>query len=709
LQGRARLQEHRAKLLQSKQEAADSSEELGENARLRAESASSRRELRATQWRLERVAERARETIDWQADRVDLLAAELFAIRKSRAWRFGQWLGRVVGLGGAQGVQADRNSLIQSILEEREAAAKTEPCSPGVRRSSFRRIEVLNEFKRNVSDPPSADGMLDLISEERFTEFRETLLRRRQGILVSIVLTKRGKSDLVSTALDSARDQSYTNWELIFVDDGSDPDFVSEIDQLAARDPRIRRVHATAAVMSAMRNEGLQNATGSVAAFLDPDGYWEPDFLLFLVNALLESGAGCGYAGHRVVRSGQEAVIETYRPVFNLSRLQRHSEIDLGSFVFRAVLAEDLGGFDESLEWCDDWDLILRYVTSHPPAQVAAVLATCVERHHDKRQLGLAKACRHAVLNRHAIDWRRLEAQAGERVHGHVTIVIPVFGQIAATKSCLQSIAANQPESDVKIDVVVVDNGNAEPDRKELREIAAKRAECELVESEENYGFGLGCNLGFARSRGEFVVFLNSDTEVSPGWLEALLEPFTNDPEIGIVGPKLLYPDGTLQCGGLAFNDRSVMPYHIYRGFPGAHEAVNKARYFQAVTGACLALRAADFARLRGFDPIFINGCEDIDFCLRMQRDLGKLVFYNPVSVVRHSEGLSVGRNRFIVQNRKIFADRWRGAVMDDDQVYYLADGLKVDRYVKPGREPDGDTAIYVPVFAVKSEARPDS
>jgi glycosyltransferase involved in cell wall biosynthesis len=155
----------------------------------------------------------------------------------------------------------------------------------------------------------------------------------------------------------------------------------------------------------------------------------------------------------------------------------------------------------------------------------------------------------------------------------------------------------------------------------------------------------------------------------------------------------------------MVFNSESAVPYHIYRGHPKDSDEVSKPRYYQAVTGACMAFRAADFAGLRGLDPLFVNGCEDVDFCLRMQRDLGKLVFYNPESEILHLEGQSPGRGRYISFNRELFVRRWADRITPDDSDYYSEDGFEVLGYEKPGAESHGETAAYVPVLVERGSA----
>jgi GT2 family glycosyltransferase len=193
------------------------------------------------------------------------------------------------------------------------------------------------------------------------------------------------------------------------------------------------------------------------------------------------------------------------------------------------------------------------------------------------------------------------------------------------------------------------------------------------VRHEQNVGFAGACNDGAAVATGEWLVFLNNDTLPQPGWLDALLRYASSRERIGLVGSKLLFPNGTIQHAGVVFA-RDLRALHIYAGFPADHPAVNKSREFQVVTGACAVIRRALFDEVGGFDTGFVNGYEDLDLCLRL-RQLGYEVHYCHESVLNHLE--SATRDQvFDQQNHKRFLERWADFVHQDDIQYYLEDGL---------------------------------
>ena len=249
------------------------------------------------------------------------------------------------------------------------------------------------------------------------------------------------------------------------------------------------------------------------------------------------------------------------------------------------------------------------------------------------------------------------------------SIVIPVRNRAALTKQCLE-VLLDSPPQDIASEIVVVDDGSTDSTAQMLAE---RFDQVRVVQHERNLGFAASCNDGAAAATGEWLVFLNNDTLPQPGWLEALLRHASSDERIGLVGSKLLFPNGTIQHAGVVFA-RDLSPRHIYTGFPAEHPAVNTSRQFQAVTGACALIRRSLFQEAGQFDTQFVNAYEDVDFCFRLRR-LGYEVHYCHESVLYHLE--SATRDHALDrQNHELFLERWSELVYQDDIEYYLEDGL---------------------------------
>ena len=234
------------------------------------------------------------------------------------------------------------------------------------------------------------------------------------------------------------------------------------------------------------------------------------------------------------------------------------------------------------------------------------------------------------------------------------SIVIPAYNQVFYTRVCLASLEQQQ----VNAEVVVVDNGSTDETPEALAQWAQRGCGRQVVRYEENLGFARACNAGAEAATGEFTLFLNNDTFVLPGWLDNLIQPFA-DPSIVVTGSRLLYPNGHVQHAGVAFDN--VGPRHIFVGLPGNSPVVLEQRDYQVVTGAALAIRASDFGRLGGFDCSYHNTYEDVDLCLRVRREGGRVV-YVPTSVAYHFESMTEGRvSPTETRNYELLMERWSG------------------------------------------------
>jgi GT2 family glycosyltransferase/glycosyltransferase involved in cell wall biosynthesis len=249
------------------------------------------------------------------------------------------------------------------------------------------------------------------------------------------------------------------------------------------------------------------------------------------------------------------------------------------------------------------------------------------------------------------------------------SIVTPVYNNSALTRRYLNALLSSRPES-VSFDVIVVDDGSTDSTREALR---AYGKAIRLVARETNSGFATACNEGAAIASAEFLVFLNNDTVPQPGWLDALVRHARRHPKAGIVGSKLLFPDGTIQHAGVVIGQNRY-PRHIYIGFPGDYPAANVSRRFRAVTGACMLVRRYLFDQIGGFDTAFTNGFEDVDLCFRAG-ELGFEVHYCHHSVLIHLQSATrAGRADEESRNCEVYQSRWGRRVEPDDFRYYRED-----------------------------------
>ena len=278
------------------------------------------------------------------------------------------------------------------------------------------------------------------------------------------------------------------------------------------------------------------------------------------------------------------------------------------------------------------------------------------------------RVAREAVLKFRAdgataeIVWR---AKSPATAAPTVSIIIPCHNGVALTDACLRSLMETLP-ANFRGEIIVVDDASTDGTAASLRAWAAADPRVKPLRNAKNLGFLETANRGAKAATGEFLVFLNNDLVLLPGWLPPLLRTFRDFPDAGGVGGKLIFPDGTLQeAGGMLFRDGSAA--HFGRGDHALDAPLyNFVRPADYCSAALFATPRALFTKLGGFDQDYAPAYyEDTDYCCAV-RAAGRRIYYQPESAAVHVEGASCGTDltkgakRHQTLNQKHFAKKWR-------------------------------------------------
>ncbi|MEP6636586.1 MAG: glycosyltransferase [Acidobacteriota bacterium] len=239
-----------------------------------------------------------------------------------------------------------------------------------------------------------------------------------------------------------------------------------------------------------------------------------------------------------------------------------------------------------------------------------------------------------------------------------VSVIIPVFNQVDFTQACLASL--QEFSDDVKFEVVVVDDCSTDA----TKDIVGALPGIVYLRNDSNVGFVASCNRGAEKASGTYLAFLNNDTTVMAGSLRSLLETFSLEPQAGLVGSKLIYPDGRLQeAGGIVWQDGSGWNRGKFQD--AAAPEYNYLREVDYCSAASIMIPKSLFEKLGGFEERYRPAYyEDTDLAFKVAQS-GHKVLYQPLSVVIHYEGITggtdtaAGTKKHQEINRQTFSTLW--------------------------------------------------
>jgi GT2 family glycosyltransferase len=463
--------------------------------------------------------------------------------------------------------------------------------------------------------------------------------------------------------IDSVLEQQYPHWELCIADDCSTQPHVRRIlDEYIARDQRIKVVYRDRnGHIAEATNSALEIATGEFIALLDHDDELTADALFENAIALNERPT-LDFVYSDEDKIDEEGVCSDpfYKPDWSPDfMLTCMYTCHLG--VYRTSLVREIGGFRPEVNGAQDYDLALRIAARsdrihHIPRVLYhwRTLPTSTASGAEAKDYAYPAAQR-AIANYLHLVGTPGKVLAGPRPGYHrvlydiqgkprVSVVIPSAGriidwegrQIDLLRMCVGSILEKStwPE----IEIIVIHNNDLRPDLEKWLRTRAKL----VAYTNPNFNLAEKINIGARHATGEHLIIQNDDTEViAPDWIEHMLR-YSQQPRIGAVGAKLLFPDNRIQHAGVVLLNGA--PGHAYYNHPsdevGYFLSVQVPRNYIAVTGACMMTRTEIWNEVGGFSKDFPLNYNDVDYCLKV-REKGYRTVYVPEAELYHYESVS--------------------------------------------------------------------
>ncbi len=507
--------------------------------------------------------------------------------------------------------------------------------------------------------------------------------RPRVSILMTVSVPDQS---LLRAAIDSVRHQSYQNWQLCIAANLAAEPAICGILNGCAKDDRIEVANPEMHERTGGAfNAALALATGEFICTIGQYGQLAPWALLEVVSALNASqDTELVYSDEDELSDDGSRQRPFFKPGFSPDLLASMNYVG-HLVVFRRGLIEETGAFRDGSQEAVEYDMVLRaselarkavripkvlYHERDFPKEAAGVAAT-------KRGFGLDQA---NVL-KEALA-RRGEAGTVEQltpntfrvkyaVVGHplVSIIVLAKNKARVTRRCIESIETRSTYRNFEI--VLVDNGSTQLAAKRYLDSVRAKPNRIVLDFPGPFNYSRMNNFAAQHARGDFLLFLNNDTEViTPDWMEELIGHAQRE-KAGAVGVKLLYPDGRVQHGGVILGIGETAGHAFYGAKgndPGYKRFASVVRNCSAVTAACMMMRRRVYEEAGGFDESFSVAFNDIDLCLRLGR-AGYRVVYTPHAVLYHYEGETRGEYT-PAEDTLRFKQRWDHLREEGDPFY---------------------------------------
>ncbi len=503
-------------------------------------------------------------------------------------------------------------------------------------------------------------------------------------------------------AINSVKSQIYPHWELCIADDASTSSHIAKIlNHARESDERIKVIYRSFnGHISQASNSALEMATGDFIVLLDHDDSLS-ETALYMVTEEINANPNVEliYSDEDKIDSNSKRFDPSFKPDWNFDLFMSYGYL-CHLVVIKESIVKKAGGFRLGVEGAQDYDLLLRclihindkqnikhipHILYHWRSYPGSTALSTNEKSY-AHLAGLKSLKDFWNIKNPLVEVKDGLNHCNYRVYFPVPQPLPLVSILLASggglkilKRCMESIRlkTNYPNYEI-----LVDNGNKDPDSIKFLEDLEKTWVVRIIQKRrpENFQFNYSkiINNLAEFSKGSILVLLNDDTEIiSQDWLEEFVRQ-TSRPDIGVVGAKLLYPDGNVQHAGIILGVGGEIGAHVFIHYkdsdPGYMSRAQVPQNLSAVTGACIALRREIFFEVGGMEEDLAVTCNDVDLCLKvLQRGFRNL--WTPYVKLYHSESATRGpddspekKSRFL-HEVEFMKKKWN-AIIPNDPAY---------------------------------------
>jgi len=503
------------------------------------------------------------------------------------------------------------------------------------------------------------------------------------------------KEKYLRELIESVKAQTYSKWQLCFSDGSKNKERLEKIIKGYSQDQRIKYIANTEGSLgiSENTNQALSIVNGDYVVLGDHDDLFAPNALFECAKALNDERYDVIYTDEdKVDGKGRKHKNPHFKPDFNIDLLRGNNYI-CHMFVVSKALIDEVGGFDKKYDGAQDYDFILRCIEGQRKIyHIPKILYHW--RVHESSTACSPEAKMYAFdAGKRALEahYKRLNIDAdvesteeygfyktAYKINGDpkVSIIIPNKDHVDDLKKCINSIDSLSVYKNYEF--VIVENNSEEDKTFEYYKQIEKRDNVKVIYWDNEFNYSAINNYGVDCAEGEYILLLNNDTEIINGDCIAEMLGYCQRDDVGVVGARLYYEDGSIQHAGVIVGIGGIAG-HAFVGLyeeKGLYMSRTKiACDYSAVTAACMMVKKSVFEQVGGLDEGFKVAFNDIDFCMKV-RALGKLVVYNPNAKLYHYESKSRGyedtpekQERFLSEIER-FTNKWPEILENGDPYY---------------------------------------